>query len=242
MKEPFQFGGDDIIAFLSTIILLMPIAAIVKKRSMWHPCFAALIAYYLQFFIFSLFTNNYLPSGETSMKMVRFSHIFVDLPLILLFMQYFTDNRRTKSFIRTGLLVWVVLGIILTLVLGLTDKLTIFLMGPGLILAAIFSMAFFVKYLKSGIHDRWETGKAFMAGSLVFLYGSYLVIFFIQFVMELHDENEIYLLFQVTTIMSAILMTIGLILNRKKPRKAPVDEKARDRNIILTNWGDFQFK
>ena len=242
MKEPFLYGGDDILAVLSTLVLLLPMAAIAFRRSMWHACFGALAVYYFQFFVFSLFTNEYLSASGGVLELVKFSHVFIDLPLVLLFMQYFTENRRTRTWIRAGLLAWVLLGIVLTVTMGLSFRMIPYLMGPGLLLAAIISMAFFVKYLKSGIHHRWETGKAFMAGSLVFLYGSYLVIFFIQFVMDLRDEEEIYLLFQLTTILSALLMTIGLLLNRKRPERAPVDEKTRDRDIILTNWGDFQFK
>lgn len=242
MKELFQYGGNDIIAILSTISLLLPIVAIIIRRSMWHACFAALVAYYVQFFVFNLFTNDYVQAGKHAMDLIRFSHIFIDLPLMMIFMQYFAENRTGRMRIRGMLMGWVVLGILVTLVKGLTESIIPYLMGPGLIMAAVLSMVFFVKYLKSGIHHRWETGKAFMAGSLVFLYGSYLVIFFIQYALELRDENEIYVLFQLTTLISALLMTIGLLLNRKRPQKAPVDEKARDRNIILTNWGDFQFK
>lgn len=242
MKETFQFGGNDIIAILTTIALLMPILTIVARRSMWHPSFAALIVYYAQFFVFNLFTNNYIHAGGNTMQLIQFSHIFIDLPLVLLFMQYFAKRDKTRSIIRGTLLAWATLAVLLITLMGLSLRITPYLMGPGLVMAAAISMGFFVKYLKSGIHNRWETGKAFMAGSLVFLYGCYLVIYVIQFVMRLRDDQEIYLLFQITTLISVVLMTAGLILNRKQPRKAPVDEKARDRNIILTNWGDFQFK
>lgn len=242
MKETFQLGGEDIIAILTTISLLLPILAILIRRSLWHPSFAALIVYYAQFFVFSLFTNNYIPVSGRSMDIIRYSHIFIDLPLVLLFMQYFSESDRTRKRIRASLVVFVVSGIVLTVAMGLNDRIIPYLMGPGILLAAAFSMGFFVRYLKSGIHHRWETGKAFMAGSLVFLYGSYLVIYFIQYVMKLNDEAQIYLLFQITTLISVLLMTTGLLLNRKRPQQAPVDDKARDRNIILTNWGDFQFK
>lgn len=242
MKEPFHYGGDEIIAILTTISLLLPIVAIIARRSMWHMCFAALTVYYAQFFIFSLFTNSYIPVSGRSMNLIRYSHIFIDLPLVLLFMQYFAEGAKVRTRIRGSLLAFILLGIVLTIVMGLTDHIIPYLMGPGILLAAAISMGFFVKYLKSGIHHRWETGKAFMAGSLVFLYGSYLVIYFIQYVMKLKDEQEIYLLFQLTTLVSVLLMTAGLLLNRKRPQQAPVDEKTRDRDIILTNWGDFQFK
>ena len=242
MKDLVPFGGDNLISILTAISLLLPIGAILVRRSMWRWSLAALVVYYFQFFLFSFFPENYVSTGDQPIQLIQFSHVLIDLPLVLLFMHFFAEDGRTRSRIRRSLMGWVAWSIILIATMGLTQRITPYLMGPGILLAVAFSVGFFVKHLQSGIHDRWETGKAFMAGSLVFLYGSYLVIFFIRYVMKLHDEGETYLLFQVSTLISAWLMTAGLILNRKRPQKRPLDDKARDRNIILTNWGDFQFK
>jgi hypothetical protein len=240
MKDVVFYGGDDLIRTLSTFTLILPVLAIAFKRSMWHPTMVALLIYYIQFFFFSLITNGFVDIPGADESLVSFSHIIFDLPLVLLFMQYFTDDASVKTNIRYGLLAWVAMGILITAVNGLSGRTITLLMGPGLLLADIISMAFFVKYIKAGIRHKSETGKAFMAGSLVFLYGSYSLMFFIEYVLHAARDVEIYFLFQVSTIVSSLLMTIGILLNRKPP--APVSVEKKNRTTAQQNWEDFQFK
>jgi hypothetical protein len=240
MKDVVFYGGEDLIRSFSTFTLLLPILAILAKRSMWHPCMAALLVYYTQFFFFSLITNEYVDAPGAVESLISFSHVLFDLPLILLFMQYFTDVPATRKKIRYALAAWVGMGILLTIRTGLTDRTITLLMGPGLLIADIFSTAFFVKYIQDGIRQRSETGKAFMAGSLVFLYGSYSLIYFIRYILVSATQEETYTLFQISSIISATLMAIGILLNRKKPA-LPVEVK-KPRSVTPESWEDFQFK
>lgn len=240
MKDVVFYGGDDLIRSLSTFTLLLPILAIAYKRSMWHSSMVALLVYYIQFFFFSLVTNGYLSLPGTADSLLSFSHIVFDLPLVLLFSQYFTEDEAVKSKIRYGLVAWLAMGILITAVNGLSGRTITLLMGPGLLLADVVCMGFFLKYIKAAIHQKAETGKAFMAGSLVFLYGCYSLMFFLQYILHAATDLEIYFLFQISTMVSAVLMTIGILLNRKRPE--PQIHENKGRKVVLQDWQDFQFK
>jgi hypothetical protein len=210
------------------------------KRSMWHPSMVALLIYSAQFFFFSLVTNGYLDLPGTDESLLSFSHIVFDLPLILLFSQYFTEDAAVKAKIRYGLLGWLAMGVLITAVNGLSSRTIALLMGPGLLLADIVCMGFFLHFIKSAIHDRSDTGKAFMVGSLVFLYGCFSLMFFLQFILHAAKDMEIYFLFQVSSIIASLLMTIGILINRKRP--LPVVTQKHTRKSVLQDWEDFQFK
>ncbi len=240
MKDVFSFGNEDLIRLISTFTLILPIAAILIKRSMWHSSMATLFIYYTQFFFFSLVNDGFLALPGKPGSLDTFSHIIFDLPLLLLFTQYFAEDPQIRKKIRYALMSWIGLGVFLTLLIGLSEKTINILMGPGLFLADVISLTFFIKYIHAGIQQRSENGKAFMAGSLAFLYGSYTLIFLFRFVLGSGVEQDTYILFELTTIVSAVLMAIGIMLNQKKMEV--MSEIRRGRQITIQNWEDFQFK
>ena len=135
MKDLVPFGGDNLISILTAISLLLPIGAILVRRSMWRWSLAALVVYYFQFFLFSFFPENYVSTGDQPIQLIQFSHVLIDLPLVLLFMHFFAEDGRTRSRIRRSLMGWVAWGIILIATMGLTQRITPYLMGPGILLA-----------------------------------------------------------------------------------------------------------
>jgi hypothetical protein len=79
-----------------------------------------------------------------------------------------------------------------------------------------------------------------MAGALVFLYGSCSLMYFLQYILHAATGREIYFLFKVSTIISAILMTIGILMNRKVQK--PLVTANRTRKVLQQDWDDFRFK
>ncbi len=93
------------------------------------------------------------------------------------------------------------------------------ILGPGLIIIAGFCLHFFIRYATMTIEHGKATGKAFIAGSMLFAYGCFSIIYVFFYIIKTEQIEDTFLIYFIATSVSALLMSTGLIIEWKRIKK-----------------------
>lgn len=237
MKNDLFMNSESGLSLLTTMVLLLPLIAMMLKRSTWHLSFLALGSCYSLFFLSSLIINGFIPASEkTSHILLSFSTMFQH-PLMLLFMTYFARQEEIKKALQYSLIILLLIGIIILTKNDIGTNARPVVLGLGLLLVLIYSSLFFMQQIKSSITQRTETGKAFMISSILFAYSCYSVIFLIKYVFRSTNTEDLFTLYEMSTFISTILLIIGIFTNRKVKQKT--EEISIPVTPQLTEWEEY---
>jgi drug/metabolite transporter (DMT)-like permease len=239
MKNALFNTGNIWLGLLSTFILLVPIILMLIKRSSWNTWFIPLVVCFLLLFCTGLINNEFIDFGEKSNAAIVTSSIVFQAPLIIIFLNYFGLNPEMKKAIQVSLLSYLIGGAVFLTINGLNGHTIGLILGTGISLVLIYGIIIFIRQIKESIHTRKETGKAFMISAVVFAYACYFFIYLMNFVFDSSEKKEIILLFQLATIASTILVSIGILLNVKNSDEKPAEIKV-NKLPMLTEWEEYK--
>jgi hypothetical protein len=205
-----------IMGLVSTVALSLPVVALLFTRLAWHKSFPALCIYY----IFSLSTNfitlGYIPvSKETAFYLGTFTN-FLDAPLILLFLSYFSQTAAFRKKLIIGILMLIGYEIIIMAVSGFTVRTSTMILGPGLLAILILSITFFIHQVKIAVVHQKAIGKAIMISSILTAYAGYTFLYTVYYLIETPYKNDARLIFYLITIITSIPLAIGIFFERKR--------------------------
>ncbi|HWB93679.1 MAG TPA: hypothetical protein VG605_17585 [Puia sp.] len=134
-----------------------------------------------------------------------------DAPLMLLIFALAASGRFRKQ------LLLVMLGLIgaeavLVAEKGYTYSWPLFI-GAGVVLVLAYSVAGLWQYLKKMEHDRFENSMAFVYASLLFAYGTYLIIFLLSLFpksSQTYNEADSFLMYYISLSLAAVLTSAGI--------------------------------
>src|SRR4249919_3075741 len=98
----------EVTGILSTSALFLPVISTLALRLAWYKSFPALLAYYILMFGFNFLSLAYFQTNKTFLYYYGVSINFLDAPLMLTFMTYFSKTaafrRKMKMLIPALLL------------------------------------------------------------------------------------------------------------------------------------------
>ena len=238
MKNELFNTGNIWLNFISTFILLVPVISMLFKKSTWNKNFIPLAVCFLLLLCTGLINNDLINLGENANTIFITASIIFQAPLILMFLNYFQLNADLKKAVRVSLLAYMIGGTLFLSVKGVHAETIGLILGSGLFLVLIYGLIIFFRQIKESIHGRRETGKAFMISAVVFAYACYLFIYLMSYVFHTREKTEIILLFQLATIISTLLVSIGLLINVNTPVEIPVEKKMSNLPM-LTDWEEY---
>lgn len=238
MKNELFNTGNIWLNFISTFILLIPVISMLLKKSTWNKNFIPLAICYILLLCTALINNDFINLGEIANTLFITACVVIQAPLILLFLNYFQLNPDLKKAVRVSLLAYILGGTLLLTVKGVNSKTIGLLLGTGLSLVLLYGLIIFFRQIKESVHNRRETGKAFMISAVVFAYACYLFIYLMSYVFHSKENMEIKMLFQLATIISTLLVSIGLLINVNTPVEIPVEKKMSNLPM-LTDWEEY---
>lgn len=218
-----------IIGLISSFAIAGPAILILALGLTRYRSFPILLFYYTSVLFYNLITAGiiYVPFNvEYSWGLVN---NIIDAPLMILFLTYFSTSRTFTQRMKILAAAVGVFELVVLAVVGFnTDAITIIL-GPGLLIVCSLMLYFFIRHTKHAIENRKATGKALMVTSLLFAYGCYLFIYLLYYVFKAQNDangqpneqyvNDTFLIFYISTSLSALLMCVGLIVEQKRVRK-----------------------
>ncbi len=238
MKNELFNTGNIWLNLISTFILLVPVISMLLKKSTWNKNFIPLAVCFILLLGTGLINNDFINLGENANTVFITASVVFQIPLILLFLNYFNLNPELKKAVRVSLLAYIIGGTLFLSVKGVNSHTIGLLLGTGLSLVLIYGLIIFFRQIKESVHNRRETGKAFMISAVVFAYACYLFIYLMSYVFHSKENMEIKLLFQLATIISTLLVSTGLLINVNTPVEIPVEKKMSNLPM-LTDWEEY---
>ncbi len=245
MKNSALQDWYHLIGAINACALLLVLIVIAWKKLFMQKSFLALSLKYLISFLYSLIQLGVLLASN------GFNHYFgiinnlLDIPLMLFFLTCFMKAGIFSKTITKTVLLFVLFEIIVVLSLGTGKNAEAIIMGPGILLVLLYSAAVFVPQIKAAVGQLKETGKAFMITSVIFAYCCYSVVYLLLYIFQSPQKADVYAVYHLSSLISAILMVIGLILeksNRANPDDDAIRQDKRQTKVEFRDWDELHLK
>ena len=164
-------------------------------------------------------TEGYIQISEDVIFYWGIINNMLDVPLMLIFLTYFSPSKKYTQRMMILLLGFIVFELSVMFVTGFNVNGLTIILGPGLIIIAGFCLQFFIRHATMAIEHRKATGKAFIAGSLLFGYGCFSILYILFYIVKTDQVEDTFLIYFMATSISAILMSTGLIIEWRRIKK-----------------------
>ena len=209
----------EMMGFVSTIILLVPVLIIALLRLNRFKCFLAAGIYYLFGFCNSFLKEGYINTPKEFNKIFEITYNLLDMPLMFIFLAYFSTSANLGKRIRISVLAFLTFELGIILIFGYTKEALTIIMAPGLAAVLFFSAIFFVRQIKITIQHQRATGKALMLSSLLFAYGCYALIYIMYYIIKTRDVTDVFVMYFIVTTLSALILSAGMVVENKRIKK-----------------------
>jgi hypothetical protein len=242
MKNSLFYTEYFWLNLLTPILLLLPILSILLRKELRTKTLIPLAMMFAIFMGISLLNDDLIgqfPQVKTALVIAGF---LLMGPLTLMSMEFFrkdsTLGPRFRRALWVTLLMFVLAGSGMLIGQGL-DTLTGFMVvGTGIILVMLFYLPLFYHQIRVTIQKRSETGKAFMISAVVFSFGSYLLVYLMNILLQDKVKlSDSFLLFHVVILLFSLLFSVGCMLY-KPPVKNPEVSTKKTKIPLLTEWED----
>lgn len=234
---------NTIMGFVSSFALFIPIVLILILRLGSYRTFPALLFYYSSVFIYNLMTEGYIQVNDNTIRYWGIINNLLDVPLMLIFLTYFSLSPVFKQKMKILILGFIAFEVIVIIVTGFTINGLTIILGPGLVLISAFCLHFFIRHATMAIEHRKSTGKALIAGSLLFAYSCFSILYIMFYIVKTDQVEDTFLIYFISTTVSALLMSAGLVFEWKRVKKIKelkitrqeLSEMYKDTNMAARN-------
>lgn len=208
-----------LLGIISCIALLIPVALLVLFRLAAYRTFPLLLAYYSILLIDNLTGNGLLNPGGSFHYYWGLTNNLIEMPLLVLFLSYFTKDIRLLKFMYISVAAYLVYEIVMIAILGFNSSVLPFTIGPGLVVTFGFSLMLFIKQAKIAITNHKTTGKALILASFLFSAGCYFIIYIMYYVVRTKYKSDSFLIYFLVTTFSSLLLIFGIFIERRRVEK-----------------------
>lgn len=209
----------SVVGLISAIALFAPIIIILILRLTWYKSFPALWFYFFTVSLYVFFSLGLVDVNKTFMQYWGVSNNFLDAPLMLTFMTYFSRTPNVKRKMALTIAAFLVFELAVIVTKGYTVDASVIVLAPGLLLVLLFSTLFFVHQTKITVVYQKAAGKAFITAALLFAYGGYSYIYTVYYLMKTPYKNDTHVIYFLITIVSSLIIATGILLERKRVRQ-----------------------
>lgn len=208
----------EIMGIICTTTLLIPCVLVLALRLYRFKCFLALAIYYILEVSYNLMSENYIHVSPDFKKYFGIANNFLELPLMLTFMLYFSFSAKLSKQMRYSVFIYLIFGVITFLIFGYNTTAVTIILAPSLSLLLFVSVWFTLRQIKIAIAQGKGTGKALMISSMLFLYGCYMLIYILYYLVRSKEVADIYTMYFIATTLSALVLSIGIFIENKRIR------------------------
>jgi hypothetical protein len=202
----------------AVVALFLPALLIIAGRLFTNGSLLALFFYYLLTGLYSLTVLNVITLPELLKQQAAIAFNYLDAPLMLVTLLFFCNDGRKRKWLLSTLGLFLLFEIIIAALFGLDVRSSVYLLGPGTVLVLGFSIYFFGHYGKISIVQGKGIGKTFMLVSILFLYGCFLLLYYLHYLQHTTAVSDVFLVYYISLFIAAIIMSIGLVWILKQAR------------------------
>ena len=218
---------------VSTIAFSVPIFIIIYFRLFINVSFFALMIYFFLGMSYNLMAEGVLHVSAGLKANLGVLNNYLDVPLMLTVMLMFCNSKPKKKTVLVCLILFVMYEIAIALKFQLQPRSVVYLMGPGIILIILYSLAFFKGSIRSTIVHNKGLGKTLMITSILFAYGCYILVYLFFYIQKTPNRSDVFVIYYIASIVFAILMSAGLISIHKKFKAINEVQTARRELALL---------
>lgn len=227
---------NAIIGVTATISLLLPVAAIVYYKLYQQRSLAALLLSYLITAVYNLMSEGIIPVPVSFLRRFGVINNYLDIPLMLIALLFFCPIKQKQRTVHIVTAVFVAYEIVIAFLYGLEPKAIVYVMGPGLALVLIYAFYLFVRHIKITVEFGKNAGRTLMLVSILFAYGCYSLVYYFYYIQKTQSVADVFLIYFITSLVSSIIMTIGL--HRIRQRMRELQEVKNTRRELAMFFGN----
>lgn len=210
---------NTIIGVAASISFLLPVVTIFYYKLYQHRSLAILLFYYLLTALSNLMSQNILPASASFKKGYSVLDNYLDIPLMLMALLFFCPVKQKGKSVHIITAIFIGYEIIIASMYGLNPKAIVYIMGPGLPMVLGYSFYLFSKQIKITVEYGKNAGKTLMLAAILFAYGCYAFIYYFYYIQKTPYVKDIFFLYFIASLISSIIMTVGLHLIRKRMKE-----------------------
>lgn len=226
----------NIMGLVSTLALALPIIILLISKLAWYRSFPALFFYYLVVLNYTIALMGYIDTGSDYKYYHGVICNFLDTPLILLFLTYFSTTVYFRKRLQIVTFLFIAFEVVTVVIYGFNTKATTIILAPGLVLTLIISLLFFIHQVKIAVVHHKAVGKAIMISSLLFAYVGYCFVYTVYYLIKPVYKDDAHIVYFLITIFSSITMAVGIHFERARVRQ--LAELQTTREELKTIYGD----
>jgi hypothetical protein len=204
---------------IAIFALSAPILVMIATRLGWYKNFIALFVYYifgLAFMLMSIDVIN-LPSSMEGYFGILTN--LMDAPLTLFFLAYMARSTAFAQKIYWIIGAFVIYEAVILSIYGYNVQASTIVTIPGLVLTMGLSLIFAIHQIKITVVYHKAAGKAIFASTLFFTYVGFTYVYYVFYFMSSSFQDDARLVFFALSIVSALVMSVGLLFERKRVAK-----------------------
>ncbi len=204
----------SILPLITTLVFLLP-AAIITIKKMWSTRFFMLFGIYglMAAFINAL---DLFPINWVFVERANIFYNMLDIPFVMFMMYTITRNEVVRKLIVMGVGLYIFLQLVFFFREGMKYDALKISMGYGLgivLLAILYQLLVFFRSmsLKSS-----QVPYIVVLCALLFDYGSFIIIYIFDYYVEGYNMNDNLLLYYISSIVSMLIASGGLLISKSK--------------------------
>jgi hypothetical protein len=226
----------SVLGIISSIVLFIPFILIIALKLFSYRSFLALSVYYLAAAVYNLITQNVIDAPLWFSRPIGIINNLLDAPLILLFLIFFSTSSQMKKRITTAIFIFLAFEAVILVIFGFSVRTVKIILGPDIAIILVLSFLFFLRNVRLAITNQKSLGKAVMLSSVLLSYSIFsLVYIFFYLVKDKQYKDDARLVYYLVTLLSAVLMSIGIIIENKRIKK--LGELKNTRKELATLYG-----
>jgi hypothetical protein len=230
-------NSHSLLGIISSIALFLPVALILVWKLFSNRSFLALAICYFLVGVQNLMRQGVFSVPKPIYQTMSIVDNVLDAPLMLLFLIFFSTSALMTKRIRTCIYTFICFEAIVLAVFGFNVKAVRIILGPDIVLIIAFSFFFFLRYVRLSVSNAKSLGKAVMASSVFISYTIFSIVYVFYYLLNNHKyQGDAELIYYLISILSAILMSIGISIENKRIKK--LDELRHTRKELATIYGE----
>jgi hypothetical protein len=171
--------------------------------------------------------------NKTFVDYFGFANNFLNAPLMLTFMTYFSKTASFRRKMKLIISALVIFELTVIFFYGFNEQAVRIFLGPGVVLTFMFALLFFLHQAKITIVYQKAAGKALMTASLLFAYGGYLFIYIVYYLLHTPYKSDTFLTFYCVATFSSLVFSAGLFYERKRVKHLTELKIAREELRVI---------